>query len=102
MLIPLGLYLHALIAAPCPDLSGTYHIQGEDGYVTVVVAQSGCDRVVIEWNILSYPDTAFSRHSFLLDGKMRPDTGWFGDRGRQLTPASFVGDSIVLRTAATS
>ena len=102
MLIALGFLLQAVTVSGCPDLSGRYRIDGEDGYVTVVIAQTRCERVTIEWNIRSYPDTAFSRHAFQLDGQLRPDTGWFGSHNTQRTSATFAADTIVLVGAASA
>jgi hypothetical protein len=95
LLIALGLLLHSVVAAPCPDLSGQYRIVGEDGYVMVLIAQTRCERVTIEWNRRSYSDTVLSRHDLKLDGKPHPDVGWWGV-GTQRTSAAFVADTLLL------
>jgi hypothetical protein len=86
----------------CPDLSGHYVLQGEDGHVDVIIEQTGCERLALEWNIFSYPDTAPSRHVLRLDGRFHPDTGWFGSPGSQLTSARFIGDTLHLVAKASN
>jgi hypothetical protein len=84
----------------CPDLSGRYVIQGEDGRVYVSIKQTRCERIEIEWLIHSYPETSRTTHLLVLDGKFRADTGWFGG-GKQLTSAQFRSNvlEIVARPA---
>jgi hypothetical protein len=76
---------------PCPDLSGNYVIQGEDGRVYVSIVQNRCKRVAIEWN--NNP-SARSKHVLVLDGQFHADGGWFGFRGRQLTSAQLHSDKL--------
>ena len=100
MLALLALLAHATTSAPCPDLSGRYLIPGEDGAVTVIIEQSRCETVTIQWNIRSAPDSSFSRHRLALGGEFQLDTGWFGGSRVQLTAARFEGDTLVLSTRA--
>jgi hypothetical protein len=78
----------------CPDLSGRYVIQGEDGRVFVTIKQTRCERITIEWLISSYSGTSRTTHVLALDGKFHTDTGWFGERGKQLTSAQFRSDTL--------
>jgi hypothetical protein len=75
----------------CPDLSGKYVIQGEDGRVHITIVQTHCKRVAIEWN--NNP-TADSKHTLPLDGRFRVDSGWFGFRERLLTAAQMHPDGL--------
>jgi hypothetical protein len=68
----------------CPDLSGQYIIQGEDGRVFVNIVQTRCKRIAIEWN---NDPSASSRHILALDGRFHVDSGWFGSGERLLTSA---------------
>jgi hypothetical protein len=98
MLALLGLVLQATTSAPCPDLSGRYLIPGEDGAVTVIIEQMRCEKVTIQWNIRSEPDSSLSRHGLALTGKFQLDTDWFGASRLQLTAARFVADTLLLST----
>jgi hypothetical protein len=73
----------------CPDLSGRYVIQGQDGRVYVTIKQTRCQRITIEWLIYSHPDTSRTTHHLVLDGKFHADTDWFGERAQRLTSAQF-------------
>src|SRR5919108_5241236 len=78
----------------CPDLSGKYVIQGEDGSVYVTIKQTRCERMDIEWVISSYDGRSRTIHPLVLDGKFHTDTGWFGERGKRLTAAQFRSDIL--------
>jgi hypothetical protein len=73
----------------CPDLSGRYVVQGEDGRVLIHIKQTRCQRITIERMIYSYPDISRTTHQLVLDGKFHADTGWFGERAQRLTSAQF-------------
>ena len=83
-----------MVQNTCPDLSGRYVIQGEDGRVYVTVKQTRCERITIEWLIHSHPDTSRTTHALPLDGKFHTDTDWFGERGQRLTSAQFRSDTL--------
>jgi hypothetical protein len=78
----------------CPDLSGRYVIQGEDGRVFVTITQTRRERITIEWLISSYDGTSRTTHVLALDGRLHTDTGWFGERGKRLTSAQFRSDTL--------
>ena len=48
LFISLALCLFAASASACPNLSGHYVLQGQDGRVRYAVRQQGCDRVEID------------------------------------------------------
>jgi hypothetical protein len=73
----------------CPDLSGRYIIQGQDGRVYITIRQTRCEKITIEWLILSYGGTSGTTHALTLDGRFHADTGWFGERGKRLTSTQF-------------
>jgi hypothetical protein len=82
----------------CPNLSGEYSLAGEDGGVSVTIKQRRCERIQIEWWILSTETDSKSVHTLLLDGQFRPDTGWFGDLAGVLTSARFHGPTLEIVT----
>jgi hypothetical protein len=73
----------------CPNLSGRYVIQWEDGRVYPIIAQTRCDRIKIDWVVSSYMGTSRTTHVLPLDGKFHVDSGWFGEREKRLTSAQF-------------
>ena len=77
------------LLSTCPDLSGRYVTQYEDGRIYVVIRQTRCERIAIEWESSLYPNKPPRIHAIPLDGKFHPDSGWFGERGKQLTSAQF-------------
>jgi hypothetical protein len=91
----LPLLLLTFLAAPCPDLSGNYILQGEDGRVRVKIEQTRCERVTITRVSSSYAGTA-ERHRLKLNGVVQADSGWFGGRERNRVIAKFVGNELVL------
>jgi hypothetical protein len=82
-------------ASVCPDLTGRYAFDTEDGPpVQVIVSQVACREITIVWREQSPDSARLDRtHRFRLDGRFRPDSGWFGASPR-LTAASFVGDTL--------
>ena len=53
-------------------------MQAEDGRIYLTVMQTGCERIAINWNNYLHADTASAMHILQLDGRFRPDFGWFG------------------------
>jgi hypothetical protein len=84
----------ALAKTECPDLSGKYVIQGEDGRVYVTIKQTRCEIITIEWLISVNGGTSRTTHVLPLDGRFHPDTGWFGERDKRLTSAQFRSDAL--------
>jgi hypothetical protein len=83
-------------ADSCPDLSGRYVLQGEDGRVLVTIRQDRCGKVTIKWG----DDDV--EHGLRLDGTFRRDIAWFGARDRSgglERPVSRYGP-VVVRQAA--
>ena len=71
--------------ALCPNLSGHYVLQGEDGVVRYSVSQRGCDRVEIARTAMYLGKTsAVETQVFIVDGKPHRKTGtvnhWGGNR----------------------
>ena len=77
------------LQSTCPDLSGRYVKQGEDGRVYISIKQTRCETIEIEWVAGSYGHTSGGTHVLHLDGKFHEDTSWFGGTGKQLTSATF-------------
>lgn len=88
----------SLIAASrCPNLSGRYMLQGEDGQVHISIQQRKCDRITITRKSGYLGTITSETHLFTLDGKVQPDTPWFGGSPRQYTTsAKFVGSELVV------
>ena len=100
--LALSLTLLAPARAPCPDLSGHFVVQGEDGRVQVRVVQWRCDSVAISYEIHSAGDSSNTHHRFRVDNRPRLDPGWFGDPRRRKTTAAFRADTLVLAAPADS
>jgi hypothetical protein len=85
LFISLALCFFAVSASACPNLSGHYLLQGEDGTVHYTVRQRGCDRVEID-RIDTYlgKESVVETKVFIVDGKPHGKTGtinhWVGSR----------------------
>ena len=85
------------VRSQCPDLSGNYMIQGEDGEVHISVKQERCDRINIVRNS-GYPGTITSEvHVLKLDGKVQEDSPWMGSADQYKTSAKFDGSVLQLQ-----
>ena len=72
--------------AACPDLSGRYVMQYEDGRVYVTIAQSRCEAMQLDTRSqYLHEPVVVGRHKLRLDGEFREDTGWNGSTSKQLT-----------------
>jgi len=76
------------LQSTCPDLSGRYVKQSEDGRVYISIKQTRCESIEIDWD--------GETHVLRLDGKSHEDTSWFGGTGKQLTSATFRSKIIEL------
>lgn len=88
--------------AQCPNLSGAYVLQGEDGQVHISIRQRGCESITIVRKT-GYPDTPMvsETHALTLDGKTQPDAPWYGESARQVrTSAKFVRSELVIEAKA--
>src|SRR5437899_3347437 len=79
------------VGVQCPDLSGDYMIQGEDGQVHISITQYKCDRIVIVRKNGYLGTQTLEKHTLELDAKEHADTRWLGARRRPRTSARFVG-----------
>ena len=59
---------HTAASAQCPNLSGTYVKQGEDGQVEIVIDQHECDRISIVRNNNYLGTKTSEKHILKLDG----------------------------------
>lgn len=72
--------------AACPDLTGRYVMQYEDGRMHVTIAQVRCESMQIDTRSqYRYEPVVAGRHKLRLDGEFREDTGWNGSTSKQLT-----------------
>jgi hypothetical protein len=82
----------AASASACPNLSGQYVLEGEDGSVRYTVTQQGCEHVEIR-RVSTYlgKDSAPETQVFLIDGKPHGKDGtinhWVGNK-LQIGPAA--------------
>src|SRR5947207_6013163 len=73
----------------CPDLSGAYIITGEDGSTRVVITQTACQQVVIDWYTRAEAGNTRSRRDLRLDGVFRRAPSQVRGLDPQLTAATF-------------
>jgi hypothetical protein len=93
--LSLALAVACLAAPPCPDLSGTYVRQGEDGQVHISIQQHGCDRIRIRRNTNYLGATInVEEHLLKLNGSEQRDSAWFGGSEPYRTSAKFVGSEL--------
>lgn len=85
LLITFALCVITASASACPNLSGRYTLEGEDGVTRYTVIQHGCDRVEIH-RTDAYPgeNSTVETQMFIVDGKPHGKAGtinhWVGDR----------------------
>jgi hypothetical protein len=95
-----GLYLTLFpsvnASSLCPNLSGKFMIQGEDGQVHISIVQQGCERITIIRENSYLGDVTTERHILTIDGKAQPDSAWFGGLKQSKTSAKFVGSKLQL------
>lgn len=84
------LLLHAGGQQPaCPNLSGDYVIQGQDGRVRVSIQQTACKKIAVSWVSTLPGNNAGAAHHLSLDGVFHSDSGWFNGSEGQSTAAVF-------------
>lgn len=78
----------------CPNLSGEFVYQGEDGLVRWSIVQTRCEQIRID-RITNYlGKITTEQHTLKLDGKFQNDTGWLGSPGRYQTSAKFTSAAL--------
>jgi hypothetical protein len=88
--------------AQCPNLSGKYVVQGEDGQVHLVIDQHECDRIHIVEKSNYLGTISTETHTLKLDGKEQKDSGWMGGTEEYRTSAKFVGSSLQIEAKTLS
>jgi len=86
----------------CPDLSGKYMIQAEDGQVYVSIEQKRCDRASIRREIGYLGTITGEKHSLKLDGNIQEDPPWFGEAERYKTSAMFNESALHIEARSNS
>lgn len=81
-------------AAGCPEMSGRYVIQGEDGRSYITIAQHGCDRATLQWRHRTYMGQDSTIHELIMDGRAHPDRGWLDGRDTNSTTAAYLADTL--------
>ena len=95
LLITAALCLITTSASACPNLSGHYVLQGEDGSVDYTVIQKSCNRVEIHrTNTYLGETSAAETQVFIVDGKPHGKSGtinhWVGNKLQIGAPAEHV------------
>ena len=62
----------ASAADVCPNLSGQYFIQGEDGQVRITITQTGCAQIRIDRTNTYLGKTTREQHTLRIDGQFHP------------------------------
>ena len=83
-----------VMQAPCPDLSGQYLLQGEDGRVEFLIQQRGCQEITMIRKRCYLGKTTTERHQVKIDGHFHIDSPWFGGREKIAISASFIGQLL--------
>lgn len=95
------IYHHvAALGSTCPNLSGRFGIQGEDGVVDVVVKQVACTQITIDWVRSYLGPVSHSAQTLVLDGKFHQKGPEPGTRGARLVMAHFQGDTLEIVSKA--
>jgi len=98
-LISFTLLAASVMGASCPELSGRYLLQGEDGQVELVIQQIGCQTVTVIRKASYLGKASIERHNLKIDGRFHPDTPWFGGKDKVRTSADFIGDALEITVA---
>ena len=85
---------------PCPDLSGQYLLQGEDGRVEFLIQQRGCQEITIIRKATYLGKTTLERHLLKIDGYFHADNPWFGGRDKITTSSRFIGQQLEIVAAS--
>ena len=91
----------ALASPSCPNLSGKYTLQGEDGQVHIAIEQHGCGHIDIVRRSTYLGATTTETHALKLDGQEQKDSPWLGGREQYRTSARFVGSQLQIRARTT-
>lgn len=84
----------------CPDFTGKYVIQGEDGQVQILITQSGCNQTIILRRDLGKATS--EQHLLSLDGTVQQDSPWLGGTDRYETSAKFNQSSLQIEARTTT
>src|SRR5262249_28888427 len=86
----------------CPDLSGKYMIQGEDGQVHISIEQEQCDRVTIRRESGYLGTITSEKHVLKLDGTVQDNSPWFGGTEHYETSAKFNDSALRIEARTTT
>jgi hypothetical protein len=93
----------AAAATPkCPDLSGKYLLQGEDGQVYISIEQKRCDRASIRRETGYLGTITGEKHLLKLDGTVREDPPWFGEAETYKSSAKFNDSALHIEARSKS
>ena len=82
----------------CPNLTGHYMYQSEDGQIHISITQHKCDRITIIRES-GYLEATTEKHVLELNGQVQADSVWIGGRKRSsLTSARFIGSELHIQT----
>jgi len=78
----------------CPDLTGQYLIQGDDGPIRLTISQTGCEEIRIDRTANHLGKITTEQHNLRIDGKFQSDTPWLGSSDRIQTSAKFISAAL--------
>jgi hypothetical protein len=84
----------ATAADVCPNLSGQYFKQGEDGQVRITIAQTGCAEIRIDRTNTYLGKITREQHTLRIDGQFKDDNPWLGSSDRVQTAAKFTSAAL--------
>jgi hypothetical protein len=85
--------------AKCPDMTGRYVVQGEDGRAYLSVRQNACASALIGWSTRSDVHADSSSQLFIFGDGLRPARPWTFGTTPSLATAGFVRDTLKIRGA---
>jgi len=86
----------------CPNLSGNYMIQGEDGQVHISIDQRRCNRITIVRKSGYLGKITFEKHTLNLDGNDQKDSPWLGGSEQFKTSAKFIGSKLEVKSTTSN
>jgi hypothetical protein len=93
----------AVVAIPkCPDVSGKYMFQGEDGQVHISILQERCDRAIIRRDSGYLGKITSEEHVLKFDGTVQDDSPWLGSTDRYETSAKFNDSALQIEARTTT
>jgi hypothetical protein len=101
LLVILILMPSLAFADRCPDLTGKYMVQSEDGQVHYSINQDECLQITIERTTNQSGKNVKEKHTFALDGVLHPGS-WNGAADGAKSSAKFMSGKLELTFVSAS